>query len=182
MRNETRICPLVGDADRTANPRHLRLRARKVDETERSIGSFLCTGKQVVVLGRHPMRCKLVGFERFIFCLFYYSCYLCHFLNGFSVSFNTMLLKKKCLQSATSWNETKGVIRFTPMAEDRGKRLTCRAKNVNISRITESGVVVLEPLGQHSSNYFPDQYKEDSRHLVIHGKSSARCLFVVMPI
>lgn len=59
------------------------------------------------------------------------------------------------------------------MAEDRGKRLTCRAKNVNISRITESGVVVLEPMGhQTGTSYFPDQYKEDSRHLVIYGKLS----------
>jgi hypothetical protein len=70
------------------------------------------------------------------------------------------------------WNETKGVIRFTPMVEDRGKRLSCRAKNVNISRVTETGVVVLEPpAGQHhSAGYFPEHYKEDAKHLVVYGR------------
>ena len=74
---------------------------------------------------------------------------------------------------ATGWNETKGVIRFTPMVEDRGKRLSCRAKNVNISRVTETGVVVLEPpAGQHhSAGYFPEHYKEDAKHLVVYGTS-----------
>ncbi|XP_046451494.1 nephrin-like isoform X1 [Daphnia pulex] len=70
------------------------------------------------------------------------------------------------------WNETKGVIRFTPMVEDRGKRLSCRAKNVNISRVTETGVVVLEPpAGQHhSAGYFPEHYKEDAKHLVVYAR------------
>lgn len=72
-------------------------------------------------------------------------------------------------KTAAGWNETKGIIRFTPMAEDRGKRLTCRAKNVNISRVTEAGIVVLEPPGQYSSGYAPEHYKEDGRHLVIYG-------------
>lgn len=57
------------------------------------------------------------------------------------------------------------------MVEDRGKRLSCRAKNVNISRVTETGVVVLEPpAGQHhSAGYFPEHYKEDAKHLVVYG-------------
>jgi hypothetical protein len=58
------------------------------------------------------------------------------------------------------------------MVEDRGKRLSCRAKNVNISRVTETGVVVLEPpAGQHhSAGYFPEHYKEDAKHLVVYGR------------
>ena len=73
-------------------------------------------------------------------------------------------------QSSASWNETKGIIRFTPIAEDRGKRLTCRAKNANLSRITENAIEVSghSPAGTYSAEH----HKEDSRHLVIHGKSN----------
>lgn len=56
------------------------------------------------------------------------------------------------------------------MVEDRGKRLSCRAKNVNISRVNEAGVVILEPpAGQHNAGYFPEHYKEDAKHLVVYG-------------
>ena len=58
------------------------------------------------------------------------------------------------------------------MAEDRGKRLSCRAKNVNISRLTDAStgvVAVSEPGHGSSSGYFPENYKEDARHLVIYG-------------
>lgn len=71
----------------------------------------------------------------------------------------------------SGWNETKGIIRFTPMVEDRGKRLSCRAKNVNISRVNEAGVVILEPpAGQHNAGYFPEHYKEDAKHLVVYAR------------
>jgi hypothetical protein len=85
---------------------------------------------------------------------------------------------------ATGWNETKGVIRFTPMVEDRGKRLSCRAKNVNISRVTETGVVVLEPpAGQHhSAGYFPEHYKEDAKHLVVYGTSVQTSFCFSLPL
>ncbi len=79
-----------------------------------------------------------------------------------------MLYKNDVFEQQSLGDEAKGIIRFTPTAEDRGKRLSCRARNGNLSRsYSDSGT---ELSGTVSGAYIPDQSKEDSRILLIHGE------------
>lgn len=61
------------------------------------------------------------------------------------------------------------MIRFVPSVEDRGKKLTCRARNANATLRTAAGSSgedsppVLDPAYAH------DPSVEDARWIVVHG-------------
>lgn len=97
------------------------------------------------------------------------SCWIpffCSFRDELSRNVHNPTPPLRFIMQQSMGEEAKGIIRFTPTAEDRGKRLSCRAKNANLSRThMESS----SELGS-SGAYVPELSKEDSRHLVIHGK------------
>jgi hypothetical protein len=79
----------------------------------------------------------------------------------------------KELSSSTysSLNEDRSVIRFTASIDDAGKKLGCRARNINITAAVSAMSSPLETSDSSSSSIVGGGIKEDTRVLVVHGLS-----------